>query len=158
MKNIGAVWVVAIVLAGFSSGGCFIPYMMIRGTTQPLQLASNPQGATASVSSGSSCQTPCDLEMPRSSSVVVTFSKPGCKQSLVSIFPTISGGGMLWGGVFGEMSGADYDLQPNPAVANLDCVDQPALGQAPPATAPTMASAPVPAATTASAAAASDKP
>jgi hypothetical protein len=62
--------------------------------------------------------------MPRSSSVIVTFTKPGCKQQLVSIFPTISGGGMLWGGLFGEMSGADYDLQPNPAVANLDCVEQ----------------------------------
>ena len=44
-------------------GGCFIPYMMIRGTTQSLQLASNPQGATASVSSGSSCQTPCQLDL-----------------------------------------------------------------------------------------------
>jgi hypothetical protein len=116
--------IVFLALAGLSSGGCFIPYMMIRGTTEQLQLASNPQGATASVSSGSSCQTPCDLEMPRSSSVIVTFTKPGCKQQLVSIFPTISGGGMLWGGVFGEMSGADYDLQPNPAVANLDCPEQ----------------------------------
>ena len=32
---------------------------------------------------------------------------------------------MLWGGWLGEMSGADYDLQPNPVVANLDCVEQP---------------------------------
>jgi hypothetical protein len=39
---------------------------------------------------------------------------------------------MLWGGVFGEMSGADYDLQPNPAVANLDCVEQPVALQASP--------------------------
>jgi hypothetical protein len=62
--------------------------------------------------------------MPRGSSVIVTFTKLGCKQQLVSIFPTISGGGMLWGGIFGEMSGADYDLQPNPAVANLDCPEQ----------------------------------
>jgi hypothetical protein len=132
--------ILALALVGVTSGGCFIPYMMIRGTTQPLQLASNPPGALASVSSGSSCQTPCDLEMPRSSSVIVTFSKPGCKQALVSIFPTISGGGMLWGGMFGEMSGADYDLQPNPAVANLDCVEQPQLGQIAP-TVPAPASA-----------------
>ncbi len=127
---------VLIALASLTNAGCFIPYMMIRGTTQPLQLASNPQGALAGVSSGSSCQTPCDLEIPRDSSIVVTFTKPGCKQALVSIFPTISGGGMLWGGVFGEMSGADYDLQPNPAVANLDCLEQPQLGQVPPSVPP----------------------
>jgi hypothetical protein len=126
--------VIVVALAGLTSGGCFIPYMMIRGTTEPLQVASNPQGATASVSTGSSCQTPCDLELPRSSSVVLTFTKTGCKQQLVSVFPTISGGGMLWGGVFGEMSGADYDLQPNPAVANLDCPESTAsLGGAAPA-------------------------
>ncbi len=47
---------------------------------------------------------------------------------------------MLWGGMFGEMSGADYDLQPNPAVANLDCVEQPQLGQIAP-TVPAPASA-----------------
>jgi hypothetical protein len=126
------------VCVALTCSSCFIPYMMIRGTTEPLQLASNPQGATASVSSGSSCQTPCQLEMPRDASVVVTFAKPGCKQSLVSIFPTVSGGGMLWGGWLGEMSGADYDLQPNPAVANLDCVEQPVAGvMSAPAAAPT---------------------
>ena len=125
--------IVLSIVVGLTTNGCFIPYMMIRGTTEQLQLASNPAGATASVSSGSSCQTPCDLEMPRSSSVIVTFTKAGCKQSLVSIFPTISGGGMLWGGIFGELSGADYDLQPNPAVASLDCVEQASL-QIPPST------------------------
>jgi hypothetical protein len=66
--------------------------------------------------------------LPRAASVVVTFTKPGCKQALVSVFPTVSGGGMLWGGVLGEMSGADYDLQPNPAVATLECTEQPAVG------------------------------
>jgi len=84
------------VVCMFTVAGCFIPYMMIRGTTQPLQLASNPQGATAQVASGSSCVTPCNLDMSRDSSVIVTFTKVGCKQQLVSIFPTISGGGMLW--------------------------------------------------------------
>jgi hypothetical protein len=68
--------------------------------------------------------------MPRDAGVVVTFTKAGCKQQMVSIFPTISGGGMLWGGWFGEMSGADYDLQPNPAVASLDCVEQPVASAA----------------------------
>ncbi len=113
---------------GLMASGCFIPYMMIRGTTEQLQVASNPQGATASISSGSSCQTPCELSLSRDASVIVTFAKSGCKQTLVSVFPTISGGGMLWGGWLGEMSGADYDLQPNPVVANLDCVEQPIAG------------------------------
>lgn len=139
--------VVFLAIAGLGSSGCFIPYMLIRGTTEQLQLASNPQGATARVSSGSSCQTPCDLEMPRDSSVIITFTKPGCRQQLVSIFPTISGGGMLWGGIFGEMSGADYDLQPNPAVASLDCIEQayvpdPNAAAAPPAPAVPASAAP----------------
>jgi hypothetical protein len=125
--------------------------MIIRGTSEQLQLASNPQGATAQVASGSSCVTPCTLELPRESSLVVTFTKTGCKQTLVSIFPTISGGGMLWGGWIGEMSGADYDLQPNPAVANLDCVETPVAS----AMAPT---APMAIAPPTNAAAASDVP
>jgi hypothetical protein len=106
-------------------GGCFIPYMMVRGTSEPLQLASNPSGATASVSAGSSCQTPCQLDLARDSSVVVTFSKLGCKQQLVSVFPTMSGSGIFMGGMISEMAGSSYNLQPNPAVVNLDCVDQP---------------------------------
>jgi hypothetical protein len=153
----GKTFVVLLTLLGLTNAGCFIPYMMIRGTSQPVQLASNPQGATASVSTGSSCQTPCDIELPRASSVVITFSKAGCKQQLVSVFPTISGGGMLWGGVFGEMSGADYDLQPNPAVANLDCVEQVpvAATQSNPIAPAVVAAAPAPAIAQ-SAAAASD--
>src|SRR5579859_5180640 len=105
--------------------GCFIPYMMIRGSTEPLQLASNPSGALASVSSGSSCQTPCQLDLPRDASLVITFSKPSCKQQMVSIFPTVSGTGIFLGGILSAMTGASYDLQPNPAVANLDCAEQP---------------------------------
>jgi hypothetical protein len=91
--------------------------------TDQLQLASNPPGATATLSSltwnkyappsaatapvGASCQTPCDLVLPRGSTVVITFTKPDCKPNLVSVSPR------LFSGVI--------HFEPNPAVADLDC-------------------------------------
>jgi hypothetical protein len=59
---------------------------MIRGTTEELQMSSNPAGATATLSNGQSCIAPCSLNLPRSGSFTVTFSKENCDGQLLSYF------------------------------------------------------------------------
>ena len=42
---------------------------------------------------------------------------------MVSVFPTLAGVGVVLGGVIDYGTGAVYNLQPNPVVANLRCPD-----------------------------------
>lgn len=95
---------------------------MIRGTEEPLQLTSFPAGAKAVIGSGQSCTTPCSLHLSRNTSTVVTFEREGCETAMVSVFPTLAGAGVILGGVIDYGTGAVYNLQPNPVVANLRCV------------------------------------
>jgi len=94
---------------------------MIRGTTEELQLTSDPVGAKASLSNGQSCTTPCSLSLARNSSLAVTFIKDGCDNHTVSVFPTLAGAGVILGGLIDYGTGAVYSLQPNPVIASLRC-------------------------------------
>lgn len=94
---------------------------MIRGTTEPLQLSTTPGGAKASLATGQACVTPCSLQVSRGTSTAVTFSKENCDDQMVSIFPVISGPGLLLGGLIDFGTGAVYSLQPNPVTAILKC-------------------------------------
>jgi hypothetical protein len=94
---------------------------MIRGTREPLQLSSNPEGAEAQLSNGQSCTTPCSIDLPRETSVAVNFTKDGCDSQTVSVFPTLAGAGVILGGVIDYGTGAVYNLQPNPVIAGLHC-------------------------------------
>jgi hypothetical protein len=42
---------------------------------------------------------------------------------MVSVFPTLAGAGVILGGIIDYGTGAVYNLQPNPVVANLRCPD-----------------------------------
>jgi hypothetical protein len=46
---------------------------------------------------------------------------------MISVFPTISAAGVVLGGVIDYGTGAVYNLQPNPVVANLRCSDTPTV-------------------------------
>lgn len=54
---------------------------------------------------------------------------------MVSVFPTLAGAGVILGGVIDYGTGAVYNLQPNPVVANLRCASDTA-GHAVPALIP----------------------
>lgn len=95
---------------------------MIRGMDQPLQMMSEPPGARAALGTGQSCTTPCSITASRSTSTIVTFEKDGCERAMVSVFPTLAGAGVILGGVIDYGTGAVYNLQPNPVMANLRCV------------------------------------
>lgn len=94
---------------------------VIRGTEQSLQIMSDPPGARASLGTGQACNTPCSINLSRSTSTAITFEKEGCERTMVSVFPTIAGAGVVLGGVIDYGTGAVYNLQPNPVVASLRC-------------------------------------
>ena len=94
---------------------------MIRGMDQPLQMMSEPPGARTALGSGQSCTTPCSITASRSTSTIVTFEKDGCERAMVSVFPTLAGAGVILGEVIDYGTGAVYNLQPNPVMANLRC-------------------------------------
>lgn len=94
---------------------------MIRGTEQSLSITSDPDGATAKLSSGQSCVTPCQVSLKRNQSLMIKYEKEGCEAESLSVFPTLAGGGVLLGGLIDYGTGAVYDLTPNPAHVMLKC-------------------------------------
>ncbi len=116
-------------MAGVLLSGCAT---IVRGTSEELFLNSTPPGATAKLSMGQACTTPCNLNIGRSETFTVTFSKAGCDEQTVSVFPTLAGSGILLAGagsLVGYLTdygtGAVYSLRPNPAVTTLRCSDEP---------------------------------
>jgi hypothetical protein len=88
---------------------------MIRGTSEPLAITSEPDGATASVSSDQKCITPCQVELKRNQSALIKYTKDGFEPEVISVFPTIAGAGIILGGIIDYGTGAVYSLTPNPA-------------------------------------------
>ncbi len=115
MKMVFWTLIISVLLLG---SGCAT---MIRGTTEPLHLASNPAGAEATLSNGQSCITPCSLVLPRNASMSVTFAKKGCEDHMTSVFPTLAGAGVILGGLIDYGTGAVYSLMPNPVLVRLRC-------------------------------------
>src|SRR2546430_13323530 len=111
-------WALACAFCALLSGCA----TMIRGTEEQLQLTSFPNGAKAVIGSGQSCMTPCSIHLSRNTSTVVTFEHEGCDTAMISVFPTLAGAGVILGGVIDYGTGAVYNLQPNPVVANLRCL------------------------------------
>ncbi|MEH6416680.1 PEGA domain-containing protein [Pseudomonas sp. CGJS7] len=96
----------------------------VRGSTQAVTIDSLPGGATASLSNGERCSTPCTLKLKRKHPVAVELCKPGYRQALAQISSEVGRGGafglagnMLVGGLIGAgvdaASGAAKDLNPN---------------------------------------------
>ena len=104
-----------------------------RGTSDVLQINTDPIGAQVQTSNGYGCgSTPCAIKMPRRSEFVATISKPGCETARVNVTHQTAGGGaasvagnVLAGGIVGlgvdAATGASQDLVPNPVDLTLDC-------------------------------------
>ncbi|RMD80984.1 MAG: hypothetical protein D6815_12885 [Candidatus Dadabacteria bacterium] len=97
---------------------------MFRGTTQQISINTDPAGATATLSDGRSCTTPCTLEASRKKSLQIFFEKPGCNSTSSAMVPTLSGAGAVLGGLVDYGTGAVYDLQPNPLFVKLTCSEE----------------------------------
>lgn len=121
--------VIASALAGvLLCSGCAT---ITRGTTEAWTVQTTPSGATASLSNGERCQTPCTLELKRKYPVAVEICKAGYAPVNTSVLSQVSGAGgagmagnVIFGGVIGAgvdaASGAMKDLRPNPLVVQLE--------------------------------------
>jgi hypothetical protein len=101
-----------------------------RGTDEPIQVQSEPQGAQVQTSLGFQCITPCVLNVPRKTEFTVTYSKPGYEAQTIPVLTRMGGGGaaglagnVLVGGAIGigvdVATGATLEHYPNPVIATL---------------------------------------
>jgi hypothetical protein len=108
-----------LMLAACSSGsvnGVFPGMASSNPAKTTIQLQSEPAGAEAKTSLGSSCQTPCSLELAASSDISVTFSLDGYQPQTISLKPAPPTG-PVQPGTYPAVA-----LTPNPVMAQLEPV------------------------------------
>lgn len=115
------------VAAGMAVSGCAT---ITRGTTDQVQIISDPSGADVRSSMGPTCITPCTLQVSRKDEFTVTISKPGFVEENVPVKTQIAGSGaagfagnVLIGGIIGmgadAYTGATMEHVPNPVSVTL---------------------------------------
>ena len=121
------------VVAGLALSGCAT---ITRGTTDQLQIVSDPSGADVRTSMGPTCITPCTLQVSRKDEFTVIISKPGFIEEQVPVKTQIAGNGaagfagnVLIGGIIGmgadAYTGATLEHVPNPVSITLRPVAPP---------------------------------
>src|SRR6266436_5081550 len=101
-----------------------------RGTSEQIQIVSDPPGAEARTSMGFVCVTPCTLQVGRKDEFTVTVSKPGYQPAEVPVATKVNTGGgaafagnVLIGGLVSmaadASTGAGLDHYPNPVEVDL---------------------------------------
>ena len=91
------------------------------GTTESVSINTDPIGAKVELSNGSTCSTPCNISVPKKGTIQVTIRKDGCRTHTTALIPTLSGTGVVLGGLIDYGTGAVYHHQPNPLFVHLDC-------------------------------------
>jgi hypothetical protein len=114
--------------AALALSGCA---SVVRGTTEKVEVRSEPSGAVIRTSLGSSCPaSPCTFQVPRKTEFVAYAEKPGFKPGSIQIGTKVGGGGaagmagnVIAGGIIGfgvdAATGAALDHYPNPATIQL---------------------------------------
>jgi hypothetical protein len=124
MRQAGAFVALAAALV---LGGCAT---ITRGTTDQLQINSEPPNAIARTSIGHSCVTPCTITISRKDEFSVVISKAGYEDQTIDVKTQVAGAGaagfagnILLGGVVGMgadvATGAALEHIPNPVNAQL---------------------------------------
>ena len=119
--------IIFIALAAASLGGCAT---VTRGTTNQVQIVSEPAGASARTSFGHQCNTPCTLSVSRKDEFSVLISAPGYEEQRVDVKTQLAGtgaagfaGNIVAGGVVGMVvdasTGATLEHSPNPVTVTL---------------------------------------
>ena len=128
-----------VVCAGYLSGCATI----ISGSTQKVNVTSNPSGAMAKVDGNLAALTPTVFTLERKQDHTVEVSKEGYRTATVILRHTMNGataGNILAGGVIGigvdAMSGAMYKLIPDRIDVNLEAQSAPAPAVSPMAESP----------------------
>ncbi len=120
--------ILTMVLLVSVASGCAT---IINGTSQKIQVTSDPSGAALLVNGKDSYTTPVRLRLERRRDHLLVFSKEGCEGQTVKLMHVISGvvvGNTLLGGpigwVFDIFAGSQYKLVPNPVHAELKKISQ----------------------------------
>lgn len=119
---LGGLTVLSVLLAGCAT--------VTRGTTDQIQIQSEPPGAHARTSLNHECQTPCTITVSRKDEFSVVFTKEGYESQTIEVKTAIAGtgaagfaGNVLIGGVVGmgvdAATGSTLEHKPNPVVATL---------------------------------------
>jgi hypothetical protein len=109
-------------------GGCAT---VLRGTTDQVQILSEPTGAQVRTSLNHACVTPCTITVSRKDEFVVSYSKPGYRSVEIPVKTAVqtAGGGafvgnVVAGGIVGMgtdmATGAANDHVPNPVMVQLE--------------------------------------
>jgi hypothetical protein len=101
---------------GFALAACSMSmpsfdFFKSSSSMETLRLESEPPGADARTSQGQSCRTPCELAVPATTEVAISFSLTGYQPQTVSVRPEAPPGVMD--------PGLIQRLQPNPVYAEL---------------------------------------
>ncbi|KAF0143679.1 MAG: hypothetical protein FD153_434 [Rhodospirillaceae bacterium] len=78
-------------------------------------------GADIQFSNGQSCKSPCTITVKRDQSLQITITKADCQPHTATMIPTLSGGGVILGGLIDYGTGAVYDPRLNPLAILLIC-------------------------------------
>jgi hypothetical protein len=117
----------AVAAAGVLVASCA---SVTRGTTNQVQVHSNPPEAQARTSMGHTCITPCTLQFSRKDEFTVLFTKQGFHSVEIPVKTQIAGSGaagfagnVILGGAVGMVvdasTGATLEHVPNPVSATL---------------------------------------
>ena len=117
MKRLGVLISILVV-----SSGCAT---ITRGSSEAFAIESDPAGATAKLSNGLVCQTPCSVSVKRRGDFSVVFEKEGYETLTATVTSSIDGAGsagmagnVLVGGLIGAGvdagTGAMHSHKPNP--------------------------------------------
>ncbi len=102
-----------------------------RGTTNDIQITSEPSGANARTTLSHTCTTPCTIKVGRKDEFQVIYNKEGYKEASVPVKTQLAGAGVaglagnvLVGGVVGvgvdAYTGSSLEHTPNPVHAVLE--------------------------------------
>ncbi len=119
--------IILVCLIAATLGACAT---VTRGTTNQVQIESEPSGADVRTSLNQTCVTPCTITVSRKDEFSVTFSKPGHVDETVQVRTQVAGAGaaglvgnVLVGGIIGVgvdvVTGSSLEHVPNPVKATL---------------------------------------
>ena len=130
---------VAALASALCMAGCAT---VTRGTSEEMQITSEPSGAQASTSTGFVCTTPCTFIVSRKDEFVVKFEEAGYRPQEIPVKTQIAGAGaagfagnIVAGGIVGMVAdaatGATLEHVPNPVHADLAPIAEAPVRKAP---------------------------
>jgi anaerobic selenocysteine-containing dehydrogenase len=129
----------AAIAAGILAGCATVT----RGTSNQIQIRSEPAGAQVTTSLSHNCMTPCTINVGRKDEFSVSIALPGFRTEKIEVGTRLAGAGaagfagnVIVGGVIGmgvdAVTGSTLEHYPNPIVVTLqrDAAPSPAPGTA----------------------------